>query len=380
MPRRQRSSWGCVTRLGPGRFRLRWPEWEGGERVRRTKVMRCTRREADAELARLRVRLESPPDERPCPTFGEVWEGWYSPELEARVEEGSLKPRTAGLYAQLWNRHVSPRWDGVRLTEVEPSGYQAWLLTLTRANGTLSDVLVGNLVKCARRHGVRGVEFKEVSYRVSRAAPNAGADDVYKLEELESLCDAARGEACEVPAILAAFGSCRTGEACAPLVSDVSARQTPWGRVAVVTVDKQLARGGELIPPKNPQSARAVVVPEPWAARVLEAAGERGREGLPYLNDDGCGEPVGRYAVNQSWRRVVAASGLKALPFTKLRNSWETMMRWALHVDKDLIDKMMGHTSADVRSRHYDRPDEEQFAETVARAWDEWRIQKRQVP
>ena len=53
---------------------------------------------------------------------------------------------------------------------------------------------------------------------------------------------------------------------------------------------------------------------------------------------------------------------------TKLRNSWETFMRWGLRVDKDKIDKMMGHTSTDVRSKHYDRPDEIMFAETVADA------------
>lgn len=372
MPRRQRSSWGCVTRLGPGRFRLRWPEWENGKRVRRTKVMRCTRREADAELAKLRVRLEAPSDERPCPTFGEAWEEWYAPELETRVKEGSLKPRTSQMYAQLWKRHVEPRWGSTQLDHVEPSEYQAWLVGLTKANGTLSNVLVGNLVKCAKLHGLRGVEFRDVSYRVSRSAPNARADGVYKHEEMTTLCEAARGTVCEAPAILAAFGSCRSGEACAPRLTDVRERVTSHGRVAVVTVDKQLSYQGEIIPPKTGQSVRPVIVPEPWATRLLEIVEEERARGLVWLNDNDCGEPVSRNCVGQTWRKIVDGTGIPYLPLTKLRNSWETMSRWMLGIDKDLIDKMMGHTSDDVRSRHYDRPDEEMFADTVARAWEEY--------
>lgn len=339
--------------------------------------MRCTRREADAELARLRVKLESPPDERPCPTFEEVWREWYAPELGARVEEGSLKPRTSNMYGNLWNKYVGQRWGATKMDDVKPDIYQTWLLGLTKANGTLSDVLVGNLVKCAKLHGVRGIDFKDVSYRVSRAAPNAGIDDVYKLEEMESLCRASQGSICEVPAILAAFGSCRTGEACAALVADVSARETPWGRVVIVRIDKQLDNHRQLIPPKNPQSVRSIIIPEPWATRITEIVDQRTHEGLVYLNDNGCGEPARRTAVSSSWRKVTEEAGLRHLPLTKLRNSWETMMRWVLHIDKDLIDKMMGHTSADVRSKHYDRPDEEQFAETVAEAWNRYRNERR---
>lgn len=372
MPRRQRSSWGCVTRLGPGRFRLRWPEWDGTKRVRRTKVMRCTRREADAELARLRVRLETPADERPCPTFGEVWAEWYAPEMEARIADGSLTTRTRNMYAGLWKRHVSQRWAGIAMDTVMPSDYQAWLLTLTASNGHHSDVLVGNLVNSAKRHGVRGIEFKDVSYRLSTKSVAKRVDDVYKLEELVVLCKTACGTVCEVPAILAAFASCRTGEACAPMLSDVSDAVTPWGRVAIIRIDKQLTTSGATISPKTAQSVRSVIVPEPWATRVLDIAHERSRAGLVWLNDNGCGEPVPRNTVSDSWRRVVESAGARYLPLTKLRNSWETMSRWMLGIDKDLIDKMMGHTSNDVRSKHYDRPDEDMFAETVARAWSDY--------
>lgn len=40
-----------------------------------------------------------------------------------------------------------------------------------------------------------------------------------------------------------------------------------------------------------------------------------------------------------------------------------------LRIDPTLIEKMMGHAGHTVTSRHYDRPDEEMFAEAVAKAY-----------
>lgn len=78
-----------------------------------------------------------------------------------------------------------------------------------------------------------------------------------------------------------------------------------------------------------------------------------------------------RYATDlgRVWTELLSASGIARRPFKNLRNSWETNCHWVLRIDPTLIEKMMGHAGHTVTSRHYDRPDEEMFAEAAAKAY-----------
>lgn len=58
MPRKQRSTWGSITRLGKDRYRLRWWEERDDGYVRRSEVVRGTRRAAERRLAEIRSSLD----------------------------------------------------------------------------------------------------------------------------------------------------------------------------------------------------------------------------------------------------------------------------------------------------------------------------------
>lgn len=370
MPRKQRSTWGCVQKMGRDKWRLRYQTPEG----RRSKTVYGTRREADAEMAKLRVRLEEERALGPRPTFADCWENWYLPELERRLGDGSLRESTMRTYRNEWRHRLGPRWGASAMADVRPADFQEWLLTLGSVQANFSNILAGNMVKCAAFHGARGIEFKNVTYRLPRRGEKTSGKQVYTLDEIERVARAVKGTLLEVPTMLGGLASCRNGEACAPTLEDVSTVSVGKLTVAAVRIDKQLVfKGNALAPVKNPQSNRIVVLPEPWSLRLLEIAEEARASGHIYLNDDGCGEPVRRRLVNYEWRKAFEKNGALCefpyLPMQKLRNSWETYMRWELGVDKDKIDKMMGHTSADVRSMFYDRPDDVLFAETVAEAF-----------
>lgn len=375
MPRRKkmRSSWGTVEDYGDGRHRLRWLEWHGNKRVRASKTMRCPRREADRELARLQTIHDHPRDMVMCPTFEQCWKEWYEPECKRRIEEGSLKGHTFKIYENLWKNRLSPKWKDVELDAVTSSEWQQWLLTFPGSTARVINVLAGNLVQCAKLHDVRGIEFTDVPYRLSKRQ-KAKNDDIYSLDELIKIADAVCGSVCEVPMLLMGFGSCRTGEACAAKLEDFHMLEISGQRVAVVQIRRQIGEvAGDFSTPKTADSTRPVIVPWPWSKRLLEIANKQKSLGLIWLNDDGTGNPVSRFRVRAAWKRALKAAGICFLPLTKLRNSWETMSRWKLKIDKDKIDKMMGHTSSDVRAKHYDRPDEEVFAETVVEAWRAYR-------
>ena len=381
MPRvRQRSSWGSnepAARKGYRRLRYWADEGDGKGYCRRSMTIKGTKRDGDSKLAELRVMYEEQRSAGPRPTFSSAWERWYLPELETRLQEGSLRPQTLRLYRNEWRLRVEPRWGAAALQDVRPDEYQEWLLSLGHNQARLSNILIGNIAQCAAFHGARGIEFKKWAYRIPKQGTEVKERNarVYSLEQLRQIAVKVEGTVLEVPFILSAFGSCRVGEACAPLLSDVGETSVRGMRLAVVRINKQLTmRGYDLAPVKNEQSERPVVITEPWGARLLQIRDERRSAGLAYLNDDGLCEPVARATVSSAWRRAFEDGGLLAgmpyLPLQKLRNSWETFMRWELHVDKDKIDKMMGHTSGDVRSKHYDRPDEILFAETVASAFE----------
>ena len=374
--RKMRSSWGTVEDCGDGRHRLRWLEWHGGKRKRVSKTMRCPRYIADRELARLRTIYDHPRDMAMCPGFERCWEEWYIPDCRKRIEEGSLRLQSLQIYTRVWQKHIHPRWASEQMDEVKPAEWQEWLLTLPPSAAAIASVIAKNLVQCARIRGVRGIEFCEVAYRMPKAkTPTALAKEVYTLDEMVKIADIVRGSICEVPMLLMAFGSCRTGEACAPKLSDFRMDHSYGEPVAVVQINKQLTpHKAQILAPKTGTSGRAVVVPHPWSERLEQIAEKHRADNLIWLNDDGTGKPVLRFRINKTWNSLIKSSGLEVLPMSKLRKSWETMMRWKLGVDKDKVDKMMGHTSLDVRAKYYDRPDEEVFIETVSKAWENYKL------
>ena len=374
----QRSSWGSndpARRKGYRRLRFKADTGDGRGYTRHSKTIRGTKRDGDRELARLRVMYEQQREQGPRPTFSQCWEDWYAPELEARLADGTVRRRTVAIYRTQWTKRIRDRWGGTLFTDVDPDEYQKWLLAMpNKQTARLANVTVGNLVQCAVLHGVRGIEFKKVRYRLPKEDTMRKKENarVYRLGEMARLMEDLRGTITEVPAILCGLGSCRVGEACAPSLADVSSVDAGGMTVALVRIDKSLSeRGRTMEPVKSDDSVRTVAVPEPWSLRLLEVAGSNRDAGLAYLNDNGHGEPVARALVSQRWREFFRAgrTELPYLPMQKLRNSWQTVMRWELGVDPDKVDRMMGHAGADVRAIYYDRPDEIVFAETVAKAF-----------
>lgn len=374
----QRRSWGSnepAARKGYRRLRFKADTGDGRGYMRRSKTIRGSKRDGDRELARLRVMYERQREDGPRPTFSQCWEQWYGPELDERLEAGTIRRRTVAVYRNQWANHVKPKWGDTLFTDVRPDDYQRWLLEhKNNQMARLSNVLVGNLVQCAVKHGVKGIEFRMVRYRLppddrERRERNA---TVYSLDQVSSLVESLRGTIMEAPAILCGLGSCRVGEACAPSLDDVSSMEVRGMRIALVRIDKQLSeRGRTMEPVKNEDSVRTVAIAEPWSLRILEIAERNRADGLTYLNDNGLCEPVGRAIIAQRWREFFRDGGtdLPYLPMQKLRNSWQTFMRWELGIDGDKIDRMMGHAGGDVRAKYYDRPDEMLFAETVADAF-----------
>lgn len=371
-----RSSWGTKTKIDKNKWRIRWCEWDGLDRVRRSKTLYpCTSREADDELRRLWQLHHLPPNERvvPCPTFSQCWYEWYLPELNDRVEKGELSDNTRKVYATQWSAHIEKRWDKVALDKVDVNEYQLWLKTLKPSVAKLSNITIGNLVTCAKLHGVKGITFKDVAYKMPRSdkAPNAELE-VYTLPELHKLLKEVEGKRYESIAILMGIGSCRVGEATAASVDDITFEQYNGRTYAVYDLHQQFGFNAQgFMELKTKDSYRPIIVPEPWSLRLAEIVEDRKREGEPYLADCGTGYPMPRDMTNRHWRKDFADGSItvRHLPLQKLRNTWATAMLWKYGVPAQMVDKMMGHAAKNILGKNYDRPDKQMFIETVDKAY-----------
>lgn len=371
-----RSSWGTKTKIDKNKWRIRWCEWDGLNRVRRSKTLYpCTSREADDELRRLWQLHHLPPNERvvPCPTFSECWYEWYLPELNTRVEKGELADNTRKVYVNQWTYHIEKRWEKVMLDKVDVNEYQLWIKTMKPSAAKLSNITVGNLVTCAKLHGVKGITFKDVQYKMPRndKAPNSELE-VYTLPELHQLMKEIKGKRYESVVMLMGIGSCRVAEALAAGVDDITFEQYNGRTYAVYDLHQQygLCKQGFMVL-KTKDSYRPIIIPEPWSLRLAEIVDERKREGERYLADRGTGYPYDRPAINQLWRNDFkdGSISVRFLPMQKLRNTWATAMLWKYNVPAQMVDKMMGHAAKNILGKNYDRPDKQMFIETVDKVY-----------
>ena len=371
-----RSSWGTKTKISKNKWRIRWCEWDGRDRVRRSRTLYpCTSREADDELRRLWQLHHLRPEERevPCPTFQQCWDDWYLPELNDRVSKGELADNTRRVYLAQW-KHIGNRWGATPMDKVDVNEYQVWLKTLRPSTASLANITAGNMVNCAKLHGVKGITFKDVAYKMPKKEEKGAKKEleVYTVPELHDLMEQVRGRSYESICILMGIGSCRVGEASAASVDDM-AFETYNGRVyAVYDLHHQYGYNDQgFMTLKTKESYRPIIVPEPWSLRLAEIAEQKKADNELYMADRGNGMPIPRDMVNRIWRKDFSSGSItvRYLPMTKLRNSWATAMLWKYNVPAQMVDKMMGHASKNILGKNYDRPDKQMFIETVDRIY-----------
>lgn len=366
--RRQRSSFGSVTKLDRDTWRLRW--WadtpEGRRRVSET--VHGTRRQAEDRLAEIRCEVGS--EQGGSVTVGKAWELWYAPDCAQRLEEGSLAPGTWRNAEAHWSRNIAPRWAHVPCTQVRPLDVQEWLLTMSWSNARLSKIVLGQVMAMAAMYGACESNPLLLKYRLPKNT--SGQAVVLTLDQLRCAWSAVHGSVIEAPYLLAAFGSARVGESLGVMASEVELREAFGVPVAVAQIVRQVEYDGTVVDRlKNQQSRRHVVLPGRVGLRLAELASTAVAEGLAWLADDGTGAPVSQRRVATLWAKALKSAGMERVPFKNLRNSWATFTHWQLGIDPLMVDKMMGHSTGSVLAKHYDRPDVDLFVETVAKAYAE---------
>lgn len=366
MARRQRSSFGCVQRIGRDRYRLRW--WEdtpdGYRRVSET--FDGTRKAAERRMAEIRVSLDERARRHSPMTVGEAYRTWWLPDAEQRVTDGRLAKSTFKMRMSTWRLRVS-EWSETACADVRPLDIQRWLDPMTKKPAVDALSLLRQILDYAATYDVVGENVARRAYRMPQAHESL-KDGAYTLDELDRIASAARGAHTEAALLLMCFASCRTGESLGPRLDECRAVTYRGLTLAVVDVVRQVYSDAQLGPDgqlKNRQSVRPVVVPPPWSARLLELVGQKRARGETWMSDDGAGRPLSQNLLRREWSRAVQDACVPPKQPRAARRSWETYMRWDMGVAPDKVERMMGHAIPGVTGEHYDKPTAKAYVETV---------------
>lgn len=374
MPRKQRSTWGSITRLGKDRYRLRWWEERDDGYARRSEVVRGTRRAAERRLAEIRSSLdETAPHKRARHkmTVGEAFEMWWLPDAEARLESGKLARSSLKCRLSKWNVYVGPKWADVACSDVRALDIQEWLDPITKKPASDSLALLRQILDYAVLYEVIGDNVARRQYRMPDAHRDL-KDGAFTLGELDRIAESARGDCCEAAMLLMMFGSCRTGESLGVLLEEVARVRSHGIELTTAEVVRQVNSDGSVSDDgdlKNRQSVRPVVVPPPWGDRLWEIAEGARAMGRTWLSDNGLGRPLSQNRLRAQWVKAVECAGLPMKMPRAARRSWETYMRWDMGVDRSKVEQLMGHALPGVTGEHYDKPSATAFVETVAEAF-----------
>lgn len=366
MPRKTRASWGSnkpARRKGYRTLRY-WADLHDGRGyMRHTMTVEGSKRDGDRKLAELRL-LHG--EDKPVPTLRECYENWYLPDASSRLSTSTMK-----CYTSSWNSKIMPRWGDMPVTDIRPLDVQEWLMGMTRSQAYTASSVMGSILDFPLRYEVIDRNPMSAKYRLPSEISKRDKG-VYDLSASMAIMEACRGIPIEPAVLSALFASCRVGEALSPMAVEVVEERASNGMVAArFDLVRQMGNRGKLTDTlKTESSARPIIFVGKVAERMLDISRERRKDGLVWMCDNGCCEPMTQRVLNSEWRKFTEAHGIERHPFTNLRNSWRTYSSWELGLDEARLEKMMGHAGRGVTAQFYDRPQVQMLIDAVADAYE----------
>lgn len=361
-----RSDWGSVTQIRKGVWRIRyWADSERGYR-RQSKTVRGTRTDANDALAALRLDHSK---DAPTPTMNDCWKRWLLPYYQKRVENGDMSEQSLKQYISRYNKHIKPRWGSYEVDTIRPIAVQQWIDT---KSAYLAGILIGickKAVNFAQRYEFCDKNVFAIEYILpSQLARKKCPATAWTLSELLDLLYVIRDEAeWLLPSfILCAFGSCRTGESWAVRPQDIELVDIDNIAIAKVNIRCQLNQDNKLTEKlKTKESERIVLIPDELALYIA------GLKGDYIMQDQTTGIMPSRHpqVLQRAWSGILKKANVEKGYYGRLRASWRTFMQDELHMDADMLEKMMGHKGQGVTNAHYYKPQVDVYTKVYVDAY-----------
>lgn len=367
MPRRkQRRAWGHIDEIVRGKkYVLRWTQNTPEGRKRPCETFYGTYREACARLDEIHVTVG---DDRPVPTVGQALDMWYMPWLERRLAEGKIKLGTYNLQLRVIKRHIITAWGSTPVDSTRPLDIQKWLFGIARQEAKALLAIMRRLMDMVVQYEIVDVNRFRMPYELNPEAHRSGTGAVYDLARAREAQHRVTGSRIEPSVILSLFGSARFGESMAVKRSKIKQAESLGVRFALVPIVRRVDRRLGLMPDgdlKTPDSARTLIIPDPYGTRLIEIAEHGVMPASEWLSPAPDGGTMTHSQLAAEWKR---AAGDAFIPFSKLRNSWRTFAQYEWNISYDTCELLTGHRLDGVTGRHYLKPSTEQMLEEVASA------------
>jgi integrase len=364
---------GHIRRRGANSWEIKYDAGRaGGERKTIYRSFKGTRREAQAELARLLASVADGGHVEPSKlTVG----AFVRSRLEQWRASGAVTPATAQRYEQLIEGQIVPHLGGRLLQKLNTRDIEAWHVTLMArgrrgrngrpdGEGGISARTIGHAHKVLSKALSEGMRHGFLLRNVCtlERPPKVAAEEMEILtpQQVEELPALLHGHALEAPALLALNTGLRRGEILALSWGDIDLE----AEAEVIHVRRSLEEtkaGLRFKAPKSKAGTRDVTLPA-IAVDVLQAhykrelerrlqlgQGRPGAEDLVFPAWDGSPQSPNMFGV--AWGRLAKELDL-GVTFHALRH---THASWLIHLGLDVvtISKRLGHSSPAVTLQIY---------------------------
>jgi integrase len=340
---------GNITRRGKTSWRLKFDlDAIDGKRRTHTVTVRGTRKDAEAELAR----LLNDANRGALPEPSKITVGTY---LASWLDAKELSPRSREQYLDIVERQINPGLGKIELQKLKPLDVKLWLGGLRGRGGRK---LHARTVRHAYRvlHGalVEAVKLDMVPRNVVDAVTppkvEAAEIEILTADQIAAVLDALKGSRLHPIASLAFATGMRRGELLALRWQNID-----FGR-AVLKVEHSLEQtkaGLRFKAPKSKHGRRSISLP-PSAIAMLDrhrrdqlelrmalGMGKPGADALVFCNHDG--SPISPNSFSVTWGVAIRRAGFD-VTFHACRHSHASALI-AAGLDIVKVSRRLGHSS-----------------------------------
>jgi integrase len=328
-----------------------------GKRLTRYHNFKGTKREAEAELVRLKASANRgeyvDPSRATLAEFLEQWEGWAATQVSAKTLER---------YKELIAHHVRPHLGASRIQRLKPVNFAELYGKLQRAKlkggAGLSPRTVGHVHRVLHRVFGQAVKWGIVAVNPTDAAEPPRVErteiEILPADQIGPVINALRGKPLYMVAVLGLATGMRRGEMAALRWADVDFES---GKIRVERSLEQTNAGLTFKAPKTKAGRRRISIPrsiitelrEHWRAqqeqRLALGQGKAGDDDLVLVRSDGGVWPPD--SLTTAWQKTIAALKLPRVTLHALRHTHVSQLI-AAGLDVVTVSRRIGHSNPTV--------------------------------
>ena len=240
-------------------------------------------------------------------------------------------------------------------------------MTLNAYDAKLSLIVAKTIMGFAVKYEVAPSNKFALGYELP-AKKSTKEGTMYNLAQANEMFSHMHDTACEPAFILQLFGSARVGESLGVRKIEVQAVEHMGMTFALVPIIRRVSNRDKLHTDgdlKTPESARTLIIPEPYSTRLLDLSTGGMMPDSEWLCPDFDGSFMTYAHFIRAWNHESAPH---KIPPSNLRRSWRTFAQYEWDLDYDTCESLMGHKLKGVTGEHYLKPSTEQLLDKVARA------------